>query len=69
MLKHIQLRKTFHTAHHTTGSEHTPQIHPLDSTMVYKHRILLSSMAMCGVRVYQAPPGNGLSKQLAPSGD
>ena len=45
-----------HTKHYTNISDHTPQFHLLDSTMVYKHRILLCSMTTDDVRVYQAPP-------------
>ena len=37
--------------------------------MVYKRRRLLCSTTTDDVRVYQAPPGDGRSKQLAPSGD
>ena len=37
--------------------------------MVYKRRRLLCSTTTDDARVYQAPPGDGRSKQLAPSGD
>ena len=37
--------------------------------MVYKRRRLLCATTTDDVRVYQAPPGDGLLKQLAPSGD
>ena len=64
MFKHTHLER-----HYTNRSDHTPQFHLLDSTMVYKCRRLLCSTTTDDVRVYQAPPGDGRSKQLAPSGD
>ena len=64
MFKHTHLER-----HYTNRSDHTPQFHLLDSTMVYKRRRLLCSTTTDDVRVYQAPPGDGRSKQLAPSGD
>ena len=64
MFKHTHLER-----HYTNRSDHTPQFHLRDSTMVYKRRRLLCSTTTDDVRVYQAPPGDGRSKQLAPSGD